>query len=342
LRQRENLFEEVLKMKKLLLVFLVILFCASGFAFAGTPRKGGEEKMTFAIIPMFVGHPWFVRCELGAKKAAEELGIDYVFVGPEKADAAKQLDIFNDQVNKGVDAIILAVSDAKAWEKPVQDTQDKGVPVFGFDIGAPNTIWLASGWETVQSGINIGEGLAKEIGGNGKVVILTGSLGSPFLAERQKAIEDTLAKYPGIQLVGVFATEDDYEKALSQCESVLQAHPDLAGFASTVTTGIPAAAKAVENAKLGGEVAIWGVALGKQNAEYVKKGWVKGALILDPAKMTYIGVKIAYNYLTNSGQVPEPDDDFGWAGKPTTLPDKKATYALDVLLTPANVDDFEF
>ena len=26
--------------------------------------------MTIAILPMFTGHPWFVRCELGAKQAA--------------------------------------------------------------------------------------------------------------------------------------------------------------------------------------------------------------------------------------------------------------------------------
>jgi ABC-type sugar transport system substrate-binding protein len=299
--------------------------------------------MTFAIIPMFTGHPWFVRCELGAKKAAEELGIKYVFIGPEKADTAKQLDLFNDQVNKKVDAIILATSEVKAWEKPIGDALAKGVPVFGFDIGAGDKcIWTASGWEEISSGKNIGEGLAKDIGGEGKVAILTGSLGSEFLARRQKSIEDTLAKYPDIEVLGVYPTEDDYEKALSVCESILQANPDLAGFATTVTTGVPAAAKAVENADLGGQVAIWGVSLGKQNAEYVKKGWVKGALILDPAKMTYLGVKIAYNYLTNNKALPKPGDEFGWAGKPVTLAEKKFSYAPDVLLTPENIGEFDF
>ena len=116
------------------------------------------------------------------------------------------------------------------------------------------------------------------------MAILTGSMGSEFLARRQKSIEDTLAKYPGIKVVGVYATEDDYEKALSISESVLQANPDLAGFASTVTTGVPAAAKAIENAGLGGKVAVWSVSLGKQNADYVKNGMVKGALILDPGQ----------------------------------------------------------
>lgn len=327
-------------MKRAILILVLALFAVTlGFT-GGEPES---DKMEFAIIPMFVGHPWFVRCELGAERAAEELGINYVFIGPEKADAAKQLDLFNDQVNRGVDAIILAVSDVKAWEKPIADAMDKGIPVFGFDIGAGDLpLWTASGWEQVQSGINIGEGIAGEIGGKGKVAILTGSLGSPFLAERQKSIEDTLAKYPDIEVIGVFPTEDDYEKALSVCESVLQANPDLAGFASTVTTGIPAAAKAVENADLGGEVAIWGVALGKQNAEYVSKGWVNGALILDPAKMTYLGVMIAYEYLTQDGKLPQPGDSYGWAGEPVTLVDKKFSYAPDVLLTPSNIDQFDF
>jgi ABC-type sugar transport system substrate-binding protein len=327
-------------MKRTVLVLLSLIF-AAGLLFAA--GAGEKKQMTIAILPMFTGHPWFVRCELGAKKAADELGIKYVFVGPEKADAAKQMDIFNDQVNKKVDAIIIAVSDAKAWAKPIADAMAKGIPVFGFDIGAGDTtLWLASGWEPKQSGVNIGEGVAKEIGGKGKVAVLTGSLGSPFLAERQKAIEDTLAKSAGIKVVGVYPTEDDYEKALSICESVLQANPDLAGFASTVTTGAPAAAKAIENAGLGGKVAIWSVALGKQNADYVKKGWMNGALILDPAKMTYLGVQIAYNYLTKNKALPKAGDSFGWAGAPTTLVDKKASYALDVLLTPANVADFDF
>lgn len=327
-------------MKKTVLV-LFTLVVAAGLLFAGSSAE--KKQVTIAVLPMFTGHPWFVRCELGAKRAADELGIKYVFVGPEKADAAKQMDIFNDQVNKKVDAIIIAVSDAKAWEKPIADAMAKGIPVFGFDIGAGDTtLWLASGWEPKASGINIGEGLAKEIGNKGKVAILTGSLGSPFLAERQKAIEDTLAKYPGIKVVGVYPTEDDYEKALSISESVLQANPDLAGFASTVTTGAPAAAKAIENAGRGGKVAIWSVALGAQNADYVKKGWMNGALILDPAKMTYLGVQIAYNYLTKNKVLPKAGESFGWAGVPTTLVDKKASYALDVLLTPANIGDFNF
>ena len=216
--------------------------------------------------------------------------------------------------------------------------------MFGFDIGAGDTtVWLASGWEEVSSGKNIGEGIAKEIGGKGKVAILTGSLGSPFLAaeaEVDRRHPREVPRHQGRSACTPPRTTTRRRSAFA--ESILQANPDLAGFASTVTTGAPAAAKAIENAKLGGKVAIWSVALGLQNADYVKKGWMKGALILDPAKMTYLGVQIAYNYLTKDKQLPKAGDTFGWAGTPTTLVEKKASYAPDVLLTPENIDDFQF
>lgn len=331
---------EVIMKKGLILVVAFIL--AATMVFGAGQQEVAKDKLTFAVIPMFVGHPWFERCEYGAKKAAEDLDINLVYLGPEKADAARQLDIFQDQVNKGVDAILVAVSEADMWEVPIANAIKQGIPVFGFDIGGPGTIWLASGWETVQSGINIAEGVVKDIGGKGKVAILTGSLGSPFLAARQRASESVFAKYPDIEVIGVFPTEDDYEKALSASESILQANPDLAGFACMTTTCVPASARATENAGLGGKVSIWGVAMGQQNADYVKRGTVKGGLILDSGKMTYLGMQIAYDYVTKDGKLPTGGEEYGWAGKPVTVVAEKASYAPDVLLTAENVDDFEF
>jgi len=320
-------------------VFVVMMV----FMFSITMTATAKE-LTIAVIPLSLGHPWWVRCEEGAIKAGEDLDVNIIYTAPEKEDAAKQLDYFNDQVNKGVDAIVLAAVDGETMKKPIADALAKGIPVFGFDVGAPGTdiIWTASGWEPVQSGINIGEGLAEAIGGKGKVAILTGGLGSPYLERRQKAIEQALSKYPDITIVGVYANDNDYEKALSQCESVLQAHPDLAGFASTVTTGVPAAAQAIINAGLEGKVAVWGCAMPKQNAEYVKSGIVKGGLTFDPAKMTYLGVHIAYDYLTKDKALPVPGNEYGWAGVPVTVVEERFSYVPDELLTPENVDTFEF
>jgi len=330
-------------MKRVLLLSLILLVGVT-FLFAGGKQeaKTKGDKPVIAFVSPEMGAPWFVRCQEGVKKAAEDLGFDYVYVGTDKPDAAKQVGIFVDQVNRGVDAIVLATYEATLFEKVTQDALNKGIPVFGFDVGGPNMIWLASGWEPEQSGINIATGLAEEISGKGKVAILTGTLGSPFLLKRQKAMEATFAKYPGIEVIGVFVTDDDYEKGLSVCESIIQANPDIKGFACCVATALTAAGRAITNAKIEGKVGVWGVALGKQNADFVKKGVIKGGLILDAAKMTYLASSIAFNYVTNDGELPKGGEVYGWAGTPITLVENHESYVDDVLLTPENVDIFEF
>ena len=81
-------------MKKGLILFVAFILVATTLFGAGVREI--DEKLTFAVVPMFVGHPWFERCEYGARKAAEVLDINLVYFGPEKADAARQLDIIQD------------------------------------------------------------------------------------------------------------------------------------------------------------------------------------------------------------------------------------------------------
>lgn len=330
-------------MFKKTIIALSLVASALAMGLAAPAIAQDKQVDSIAVIPLSLGHPWWVRAEEGAKRAGEELGIEVIFTAPEREDAARQLDVFNDVINRGADAVIMAGVDAATLERPIRKSIENGVPVFGFDIGIPGTdaLYTASGWEAKSSGTNIGKGLAEEIGGKGKVAILTGGLGSPLLTDRQNAIETALAGYKDIEVVGIYASDNDFALALSQAESVLQAHPDLAGFASTVTTGVPAAVQAAVNAGKEGEVAIWGVAMPQQNAEAVRNGWTKGALALDSGQMTYLAVMMAYRYATE-GTLPQEGEDFGWAGQPVIDDANKMAYVPDTLLTPENVDEFPF
>ena len=164
-------------MKKGLILFVAFIVVATTLFGAGA-REVKDEKLTFAVIPMFVGHPWFERCEYGAKLAADDLGINLVYLGPEKADAARQLDIFQDQVNKGVDAILVAVSEAEMWEGPIASAIAQGIHLVSTLVDLEHSGLPRAG--SGASGKAIGEGAVKDINGKGKAAILTGSLGSPF------------------------------------------------------------------------------------------------------------------------------------------------------------------
>ena len=69
-------------MKKILLVVVLVLSFITGFSLSGgTKAAVAADEITIAVLPMFIGHPWFVRCEMGAKKAAEEKHVDTPVAG---------------------------------------------------------------------------------------------------------------------------------------------------------------------------------------------------------------------------------------------------------------------
>jgi len=303
--------------------------------------------MSIAVIPMSLGNPWWIRAQVGSDKFADDFKVEVIFTSTRDEDPAGQLNVFNDMITRGVSAITLAAVDVESMKQPISDTiSQKNLPVFGFDVGAPgtDTLFLASGWEPESSGYAIGKGCAEEIGGKGKVVVMTGPLGSTFLETRKKAIYKALEEYPDIEVVGEIADCADIATALTKVEAILQANPDIAGFAGTVTQTPTLVAQACDNLGITTKPANWGVGLPNQNAEIIKKGQANGILALDPAKMTYLGVLMVYNYLT-TGALPKEGDDFGWASegaKVLVYPELKAAYVGDILLTPENVDSFGF
>src|SRR5678816_1234289 len=68
----------------------------------------GEKKLTIALLPKSKGNQFFVTCERGARKAAEEMGAELLFDGPTNNDPAKQNEIVENWITLGVDVIAAA------------------------------------------------------------------------------------------------------------------------------------------------------------------------------------------------------------------------------------------
>jgi len=302
-----------------------------------------KEKITIAVIPPMLDHPWYKRCKDGAVKAAKDLKIDLIFEAAQDVNAEMQLNIFHEVIERGVDAVLISAADPELLKEPINEAISAGIPVFGFDIGATGSdiLFLASGLEPETTGEIIGEGLVKEINGKGKVALLTSVLEQEDLKKRRGAILAVLERYSQIELVGIYANENDFVKGLNQCHSVLEENPDLAVFASDVESGIPTASQAVIDKGLGGKVAIWGIGMPQQNSEFIKNGIAGGVFTLDPADMAYIGVMMAYRYLTE-GVLPKEGDEFDQVKGVVVMPEEKTLYAPSFKLTPENVDNFDF
>ena len=61
------------------------------------------------MMPKSKGNAYFIACRKGAEEAAKELGIELIWDGPTDPDPAKQNEIIDTWITRGVDVIAVAV-----------------------------------------------------------------------------------------------------------------------------------------------------------------------------------------------------------------------------------------
>ncbi len=67
------------------------------------------QQVTVAMMPKSKGNAYFIACRKGAEEAAKELGIELIWDGPTDTDPAKQNEIVETWITRGVDVIAVAV-----------------------------------------------------------------------------------------------------------------------------------------------------------------------------------------------------------------------------------------
>ena len=307
------------------------------------PTTGTTKKHKIAFIMKLRGIVYTNAMERGMKQAIDELGIDAVFLGPQDGgNTIQQIAIIEDQISAGVDAIVISPNDDKAVIPVVKKAMDKGIKVFTWDSDAPESqrIFYVAAADDVGIGVQIIDKIAKEIGGKGKVAIMTGGPNALNLKLHVDGVVKGAKKYPGIELVEPYIyNDDDQQKAISGAIAVLQRHPDLAAFAAVNSPGVPGAARALIQTGKEGKVKIWGLSTPEDNREYLKKDIVNGLILWDPGKLTYVTAVLVNDYL--NGKKPVDGMEIKGVGK---LKVGKHGMILmpGEIITKENVDQFDF
>lgn len=110
---------------------------------ADAPEKkdnaaSNEDKTVYLIAKGFQSQYWQAVLQ-GAQSAADELGVKLEFQGPDsESDIAQQVQMMNNAVQMSPSAIGLAALDVSALNDSIKAAQDAGIPIIGFDSGAPD------------------------------------------------------------------------------------------------------------------------------------------------------------------------------------------------------------
>jgi ribose transport system substrate-binding protein len=269
----------------------------------GAGSAMAQEKIKIGFLPGVVD-PFYQVMEIGVNKAAADLGIEVVTQIPPTWGVEVQTPILDALIARGdLDYIITAPTDKDQMVGPLQAAVDAGIKVITVDtfLGdgdyakGPVTFPLSYiGSDNVEGGRISARGLAKAIGGKGKVYINSTNPNVSSVEGRAVGFQEVMDnEYPDIEVVGLDFNLDDQNTATTQTAAVLQRVPDLAGVFGTNVFSAQGAGTAVVNAGLGGQVQVVAYDATQFAIEMLNAGTVSLVLAQKPFDMGYLAVSFA-------------------------------------------------
>ena len=312
---------------------------AGGSSGTGTTSAGGK-KLRIAVIPKGTGHQFWKSVEAGARKGAAETGVEIIFKGPTgEGDAAGQIQIVENALADGYDAICLAPLDARALRKPVDEALKNNVPVVIFDSKLADMSGITSlvATNNRHAGQRAGEYLAELLGGKGNVILMRYNIGSASTEEREQGFLDELAKSKGIVLLSSDKhggpKEDD---ALKLGENLLQNLGDKVNgiFCPNESTasGMLIALEGDQRG-LAGKVKFVGFDSSDNLIHGLQKGHLDAVVLQDPMQMGHDAVLMAVKKLRGEKVVEQIDVPEALATTKNLSEPK-----IDALLHPAKAE----
>lgn len=269
------------KSKKILAGSVVAAAVAAGSV--GTLMA--QDKPVIATVVKISGIPWFDRMDTGVKAFAEA-NTDVVASqsGPATADSAQQLQIVQDLVAKGVNALAVVPMDPAVLEGTFKRAMERGTIVVTHEAdNQVNTNVDVEAFNNAEYGAALNERLAECMGKKGKWTTFVGSLGSRTHLQWVGAGEENAKKYPDMQLVDPNNESfDDANGTYEKAKEILRKHPDIKGFQTSAGNDVLGVGRAIDEAGLSGKVCLVGTGLPNPSADLLESGAITAIGFWDP------------------------------------------------------------
>jgi rhamnose transport system substrate-binding protein len=315
-----------------------------GFAYADECASG---PVTVGMLPKLDTDPYFKVAKGGAEDAAKEIGGKLIEVAPSQATAEAQIEFINNLVSQKVGVIAIAGNDANAVAPALKRAAKEGVKVISFDSDvAPDVRQV---FVNQAKGDSLAEMMLQSmydlVGGEGDFAILS----STPTATNQNAwidfMKNVMAKDPKfakMKLVQIAYGEESEQVNQQQALALVQAFPNLKGIIIPAGIGLPAAARALDQAGLIGKVKLTGLAPATLMKKYIVAGQAQDIWwnVTDLGYLTYFAAQQVAQC-----KISGKDGETFKAGR---LGDYKVGAKGEIVLgpakivTPQNIEEFKF
>jgi len=303
----------------------------------------GRGQITVAMMPKSKGNAYFIACRKGALEAAAELGVKLIWDGPTDPDPAKQNEVIDTWITRGVDVIAVAVENRQGISSVLRKARDRGIKVITWDADAEIDARDFFVNQATPEGIGqtLMDNAARILGGKGSFAIITASLTAANMIEWQKCIEARRReKYPQIKMAALRPCDDLQKKAFDEAKTILNAEPDVKLFMAICTPAVPGAAEAVKQSGRT-DVKVIGLGLPNDNNRYVHEGITDCVVLWNTMDLGYLTVHAAFA-LAAGALKPGATELRAGRLKKIEIQGDNILLGQPFLFTKDNIDQFDF
>jgi len=310
---------------------------------AAVGAKAAGHKPVIAMMPKAKGDPYFVSCKQGADEAAKELGVELLWDGPTDLDPAKQNEVVESWITRGVDVIAVSVENKVGISTVLRKAKEKGIKVITWDADAERDARHFFINQATPQGIGytLTDEAARILNNKGEFAIITASLSAANQNEWIKYIKERMSqKYPDLKLVAIQPSEGDRDRAFAETQTVLKVYPNVKLIMAIAAPAVPGAAEAVQQSGRT-DVRVTGLSLPNMNRPYIHAGVVESVILWNTVDLGYLTVYAA-NALS-SGQLKPGDKELnaGRLGKIEVV-DDQVRLGAPFIFNKDNIDKFNF
>jgi rhamnose transport system permease protein len=319
------------------------LRAARGAAAPAPASRATGARPVVAMMPKAKGDPYFISCRKGAEEAAREAGVELLWDGPTDLDPAKQNEVVEAWITRGVDAIAVSVENEVAISTVLRKARGRGIRVLTWDADAQKDArdFFINQATPQGIGTTLVDEAARILGGKGDFAIITASLSAANQNEWIKHMKARLAeKHPGLKLVAIQPSEGDRDRAFAETQTVLKVYPNVKLIVAIAAPAVPGAAEAVQQSGRS-DVKVTGLSLPNMCKPYVHAGVVESIVLWNTIDLGYLTVFAARALATGELAPGARSVRAGRLGEIQVVGDQ-VMLGAPFVFNASNIDKFDF
>ena len=301
------------------------------------------KRLTIAMMPKSKGNAYFIACRKGAEEAAAELNVNLLWDGPTDPDPAKQNEVIDTWITRGVDVLAVAVENRAGISSVLRKARQRGIKVVTWDSDAEVDArdFFVNQATPEGIGTTLMDQAAKSLGGKGEFAIITASLTAANMIEWQKHIEARRAeKYPAITMAVLRPCDDKQPKAFDEANNILNAYPNVKLIMGICSPSVPGAAEAVKQSGRQ-DVKVIGLGLPNDSKRFVHDGITDAVILWNTMDLGYLTVHAAKQLADGQLKADSKSMVGGKLGE-IQIEDQNLLLGKPFVFTKQNIDQFDF